>query len=85
MERSVMSRGDDATRNFIDEIATVDGRKFVCDQDIRDLWAHFRVLEQRAVAGDSAAGLKAADLIDDLADYYHRFANLIRNAETRSK
>jgi hypothetical protein len=67
--------------NFIDEMAAANGRSFICDQDIQDLWTQVHTLEQRAANGDHTASLKAADLIDDLADYYHRFANLIRNAE----
>jgi hypothetical protein len=46
------------------------------------LWAHFCVLKKRAEEGDRAAGLAAADLIDDLSDFYRRFAAFIRNAES---
>jgi hypothetical protein len=69
-------------RNFIDEMAAAEGRKSIRDQDIQALWAHFCVLKKRAEEGDRAAGLAAADLIDDLSDFYRRFAAFIRNAES---
>jgi hypothetical protein len=38
-------------RNFIDEMAAANGRDFICDQDIQDLWTQFNTPERRANDG----------------------------------